>query len=197
MQNTTALTRSIVLRCRLFILAFFDDICLDKSQKYPVLNIRFFIDQIIVSSIQIQQHRVGTSCFKLLQKSSLTSFSDISECSLRTPKNYTHSPMFQKNDRPQHGHSDEQQNSGHFHRKQKYPVHLRYQSFHIQKQWLGAITSFPAGYPLHLLPSYSFLIRQKIEFRHKAAGYGIIFKSLISSVSLRGGKNKQLRFSGN
>ena len=28
-------------------------------------------------------------------------------------------------------------------------------------------------------------------------GYGIIFKSLISSVSLRGGKNKQLSFSGN
>ena len=45
-----------------------DNISLDKSQKHPVLNIRFFIDQIIISSIQIQQHRISTSRFKLLQK---------------------------------------------------------------------------------------------------------------------------------
>ena len=41
--------------------------------------------------------------------------------------------MMQRNDQPQHDHSDEQQNSGHFHQKQRYPVHLQYQSFH--RQW--------------------------------------------------------------
>ena len=45
-----------------------DNICLYKSQKYPVLNIWFFIDQIIVSFIQIYQHRIGASRFKLLRK---------------------------------------------------------------------------------------------------------------------------------
>ena len=37
-----------------------------KSQKYPILHIRFFIDQIIVPSIQVYHHRIGMSFFKLL-----------------------------------------------------------------------------------------------------------------------------------
>ena len=45
-----------------------DDILLNKSQKYPILNIWFFIDQIIILSIQIYQHRIGMSFFKLLRK---------------------------------------------------------------------------------------------------------------------------------
>ena len=45
-----------------------DNISLYKSKKYPVLNIRFFIDQIIVTSIQIYQHRICMSLLKLLWK---------------------------------------------------------------------------------------------------------------------------------
>ena len=41
-----------------------DDIRLNKSQKYPVLIFRSSINQIVVTSIQVHQHRICTSLFK-------------------------------------------------------------------------------------------------------------------------------------
>ena len=43
-----------------------DYISLDKSQKYPVLAFRASINQIVITSIQIYQHRICTSLFKFL-----------------------------------------------------------------------------------------------------------------------------------
>ena len=45
-----------------------DDIGPDQTQKYPVLKLRFFINQIVIHSIQIYKHRIGTSHFPLLHK---------------------------------------------------------------------------------------------------------------------------------
>ena len=137
-----------------------DDICLDKSQKYPVLDIRFFIDQIIVSSIQIQQHRVGTSCFKLLWKFIDLFFRHIRMLSQNTEKIIHIPPCFRR--MIDHNTAIRMNNK---------TLGISIESRNIQ---------------------YIYDIRVFIS-----NGYGIIFKSLISSVSLRSGKNKQLRFSGN
>ena len=45
-----------------------DDIGPDQTQKYPVLKLRFFINQIVIPAIQIYEHRIGTFLFPLLRK---------------------------------------------------------------------------------------------------------------------------------
>ena len=45
-----------------------DDIGPDQAQKYPVLKLRFFINQIVIPAVQIYEHRVGTSLFPLLRE---------------------------------------------------------------------------------------------------------------------------------
>ena len=45
-----------------------DDVRLDKSQKNPVLDIRFFIDQIIIFSIQVCHQGTGLTSFKPCRK---------------------------------------------------------------------------------------------------------------------------------
>ena len=52
--------------------------------------------------------------------------------------------MTQKNAPPQHDHPDESHSSGHFRRKQRYPVHLRYQNSH--RQWQSHHIQIPDNF---------------------------------------------------